>query len=241
MAEVTVTLVYVSWSNGHLYRCKTCVPGSRTLVAAWGARAPGCLVRLRGAYAAYQLLSVCAQVQQPLIALLGSMVLALPAQLLSVCAQVQQPLIALLGSLILPTLLSVCAGAAVPDCFVRLHGSGPASSASVCLCTGAAAPDCLVRLHGAGPASSASVCLCTGAAALACLVRLHGFGPASSASVCLCAGAAALDCLVRLHGSGPASSASVPAPVPVPAHPLRGQGQHGGRCPCSTNPGENKT
>jgi len=65
-------------------------------------------------------------------------------------------------------------------------------------------------------------------------------GPATSASVCLCAGAAAPDCLVRLHGSGPASSASVPAPVPVPAHPLRGQGQHGGRCPCGTNPGKNK-
>ena len=95
-----MTLVYVSWSNGHLYRCKTCVPGSRTLVAAWGARAPGCLVRLRGAYAAYQPLSVCAQVQQPLIALLGSMVLALPAQPLSVCAQVQQPLVALLGSMV---------------------------------------------------------------------------------------------------------------------------------------------
>lgn len=63
--------------------------------------APGCLVRLCGACAAAQPLSVCTQVQQPLIALLGSMHLALPAQLLSVCAQVQQPLIALLGSMVL--------------------------------------------------------------------------------------------------------------------------------------------
>ena len=89
-----------------------------------------------------------------------------------------------------------------------------------------------------GSASSAHVCLCAGASASYCLVRLHGSGSASSAHVCLCAGAAASCCLVRLHGSGPASSASVPAPVPVPAHPLCGQGQHGGRRPCSTNPSE---
>ena len=48
-----------------------------------------------------QPLSVCAQVQQPLVALLGSTVLALPAQPLSVCVQVQQPLVALLGSMVL--------------------------------------------------------------------------------------------------------------------------------------------
>ena len=36
-----------------------------------------------------------------LVALLGSLVLALPAQLLSVCTQVQQPLVALLGSMVL--------------------------------------------------------------------------------------------------------------------------------------------
>ncbi len=48
-----------------------------------------------------QPLSVCVQVQQPLVALLGSMVLALPAQPLSVCEQVQQPLVALLGSMVL--------------------------------------------------------------------------------------------------------------------------------------------
>lgn len=51
------------------------------------------------------------------------------------------------------------------------------------------------------------------------------------------AGTRAPGCLVRLHGAGLACTGPVPALVPVPAHSLCGQGQHGRGCPSCPNSG----
>ena len=96
-------------------------------------------------------MSVCAQVQQPLIALSGSMVLALPAQLLFVCAQVQQPLVALSGSMVLAlpaqllclplslSLLIHCVGKA------NMAGAAPVAQTLVSTCSNCHNPSMLAR------------------------------------------------------------------------------------------------
>jgi len=159
-----VTLVFASCSKGHPYWCKTRVLWSRTLFSARGVCAPGCLVRLRGACAAFQPLSVCAQMQQPLLALSGSMFLALQAQLLSVCAQVQQPLIALLGSMVLAlpaqllclplslSLLIHCVGKA------NMAGAAPVAQTLVSTCSNCHHPNLLARCCKSNPDMLARCC-----------------------------------------------------------------------------------